>query len=145
MVYSAVYSGADQRKHQSSSSLAFVRGIHRWPVNSPHKGPVMRTMFPFDDVFLQWQQSFPLLRCVGRKICASVSVTSLRRDMALWFSWHTIDCSISHPIKIKKISSLLAPWSTLVQVMAWHLPDTKPLPKGNQCCFIGHLRPCEQS
>ena len=37
-VYSTVYSGADQRKHQSSASLAFVRGIHRRPVNSPHKG-----------------------------------------------------------------------------------------------------------
>ena len=36
--YSTVYSGADQRKHQSSASLAFVRGIHRSPVNSPHKG-----------------------------------------------------------------------------------------------------------
>ena len=34
------FSGADQRKHQSSASLAFVRGIHRWPVNSPHKRPV---------------------------------------------------------------------------------------------------------
>ena len=44
--------GADQRKHQSSASLAFVRGIHRWPVNSPHKGPVTRKMFPFDDVIL---------------------------------------------------------------------------------------------
>ena len=50
IVYSTVYSGADKRKHQSSASLAFVRGIHRWPVNSPYKGPVMRTMFPFDDV-----------------------------------------------------------------------------------------------
>ena len=29
IVYSSVYSGADQRKHQSSASLAFVRGIHR--------------------------------------------------------------------------------------------------------------------
>ena len=38
IVYSAVYSGADQRKHQSSASLAFVRGIHRWPVNSRTKG-----------------------------------------------------------------------------------------------------------
>ena len=38
IVYSTVYSGADQRKHQSSASLAFVRGIHRWPVNSQHKG-----------------------------------------------------------------------------------------------------------
>ena len=50
IVYSAVYSGTDQRKHQSSASLAFVRGIHRRPVNSPHKWPVTRKMFPFDDV-----------------------------------------------------------------------------------------------
>ena len=40
----------DQRKHQSSASLAFVRGIHRWLVNSPHKGSVTRKMFSFDDV-----------------------------------------------------------------------------------------------
>ena len=43
----------DQRKHQSSTSLAFVWGIHRWPVNSPHKGPVAQKMFPFDDVIMQ--------------------------------------------------------------------------------------------
>ena len=41
-----------QGKHQSSASLAFVRGIQRWPVNSPHKGPVTRKMFPFDDVIM---------------------------------------------------------------------------------------------
>ena len=52
IVYPIVYSGTDQRKHQSSASLAFVRGIHRWPVNSPHKGPVTRKMFPFDDVIM---------------------------------------------------------------------------------------------
>ena len=52
VVYSSIYSGADQRKHQSSASLAFVRGIHRWPVNSRHKGPVPRKMFPFDDVIM---------------------------------------------------------------------------------------------
>ena len=51
-VYSRVYSGADQRKHQSSASLAFVKGIHRWPVNSTHKRPVTRKMFPFDDVIM---------------------------------------------------------------------------------------------
>ena len=45
IVYSTGYSGADQRKHQSSVSLAFVRVIHRWPVNSPHKGPVRRKCF----------------------------------------------------------------------------------------------------
>ena len=52
IVYSIVYSGADQRKHQSSASLAFVREIHRWPVNSPHKELVTRKMFPFDDVIM---------------------------------------------------------------------------------------------
>ena len=52
IVYSTVYSSADRRKHQSSTSLAFVWGIHRWPVNSPHKWPVTRKMFPFDDVIM---------------------------------------------------------------------------------------------
>ena len=52
IVYSTVYSGLDQRKHQSSATLAFVRGNHRWPVNSPHKGPVTRKMFPFDGVII---------------------------------------------------------------------------------------------
>ena len=52
IVYSTVYSDADQRKHQSSASLAFVRWIHRWPVNSPHKWPVTRKMSPFDDVIM---------------------------------------------------------------------------------------------
>ena len=47
IVYSTVYSGADQSKHQSSASLAFVWGIHRGSVNSPHKWPVTRKMFPF--------------------------------------------------------------------------------------------------
>ena len=52
IVYSTVCSGEDRRKHQSSASLAFVGGIHRWPANSPHKGPVARKMFPFDDVIM---------------------------------------------------------------------------------------------
>ena len=51
-VYSIVYSDADQGKHQNSASLAFVWGIHRLPVNSPHKGPVTRRVFPFDDVIM---------------------------------------------------------------------------------------------
>ena len=48
IVCSAVCLGADQINHQSSASLAFVRGIHRRPVDSPHKGPVARKRFPFD-------------------------------------------------------------------------------------------------
>ena len=46
IVYVTVYSGAI-KKNQSSASLAFVRGIHRWLVNSL---PVQRKMFTFDDV-----------------------------------------------------------------------------------------------
>ena len=50
IVYSTVSSGADQRKHQSSASMAFAWGIHQGPMNSPHKWQVTRKMFPFDDV-----------------------------------------------------------------------------------------------
>ena len=60
IVYSTVYSGADQRKLQSSASLVFVRGIHQGPVNSPHKRPVTRKMFPFDDAIMLYNEQ-PLL------------------------------------------------------------------------------------
>ena len=53
IVYSTVCSGPDQRKQQSSMSLAFVRGIHLWLVNSPHKWPVTWKMFPIDDVIME--------------------------------------------------------------------------------------------
>ena len=52
IVYWTVYSGANQRKHQSSASPAFVLRIHRWPVYSPHTRPETRKMFPFDDVIM---------------------------------------------------------------------------------------------
>ena len=53
IVYPTVCSRADQRKHQRYASLAFVRGIHWWPVNTLHKGPVMWKMFLFDDVIMR--------------------------------------------------------------------------------------------
>ena len=62
IVYSTVYSGADQSKHQSSASLAFLWGIHRGPVNSPHKWPVTRKMFPFDDVIMHYFKQY-LVEC----------------------------------------------------------------------------------
>ena len=65
IVYSTVYSGADQRKHRSSALLAFVLGICQWPVNSLHKGPVTWKMFPFDDVIMihrLWQE--PAVWCI---------------------------------------------------------------------------------
>ena len=53
IVCASVCSGADQRQHQSSTSLAFVRGIHRWPMDFPHKGPVTRKMLSFEDVIMK--------------------------------------------------------------------------------------------
>ena len=52
MFYSIFYSGADQRIYQRLALLVFVRGIHQWPMNSPHKEPVTRKMFSFDDVIM---------------------------------------------------------------------------------------------
>ena len=52
IVCSTVCSGAYQGKYQSSAWLAFVKGIHRSPVDSPHKGPVTRKMLLFDDVIM---------------------------------------------------------------------------------------------
>ena len=66
IVYSTVYSSLEQRKHQSSASLAFVQGIRRGPVNSPHKGPVTRKLFPFDDVILPWGGSSDNHRLIAK-------------------------------------------------------------------------------
>ena len=77
IVYSTVYSDANQRKHQSSVSLAFVRGIHRGPVNSPHKGPVTRKMYPFDDVIMwsHWTSKM-IVRYILSSLCLRLSQSS---------------------------------------------------------------------
>ena len=64
IVYWTLWSGADHRKHLSSASLAFVRGIYRQPIDSPHKGPVIWKMFPFDGVIMQ---------LINIKLCCRVS------------------------------------------------------------------------
>ena len=85
IVYSTVCSGANQRKHQSSDSLVFVRGINQWLVNSPHKGPVTRKMFPFDHVImLDSNWTFPdcnssLNSRMATKWCAKLEVAKKRR------------------------------------------------------------------
>ena len=82
IVYSSVCSGADQRKHQSSASLAFVRRIHRWPVNFPHKWPVTRKMFPYDDVIMS---TLNINKCTSNKLLDGVSArfTLLHNSWAL--------------------------------------------------------------
>ena len=64
IVYSPVY--YDQRKHQSAASLAFVRGIHRWLVNSPpQKKPEARKTLPFYAVIMIWEDVFD---CVQKSV-----------------------------------------------------------------------------
>ena len=76
IVCSTVCSDADQRKHQSSALLAFVRGIHRWSVDSPHKGPVTRKMFPFHDVvILPILRKFRYFICFARKFALGMACT----------------------------------------------------------------------
>ena len=59
IVYSTVYSRRRSKKASKlRASLAFVRGIHRSPVNSPHKGQVTRKMFPFDDVIMSFVNNY---------------------------------------------------------------------------------------
>ena len=86
IIYSTVDSGADQRKHQCSTSPAFLREYHRWPVNSPHKRPVTRKMFPFDDVFMtrslistSWDPSSELYTCwpCPRQFTSELTLVSL--------------------------------------------------------------------
>ena len=66
IVFSAVYSRANQRKHQRSASLALMLGIHRWLVNSPHKWPVTRKMFTFDNVVMDCKNGVTMIfLCLG--------------------------------------------------------------------------------
>ena len=81
VVYSIVYSGVDQSKHQSSASLAFVWGIHRGPVNSPHKWPVTRKIFPFDDVIMILQ---PDLHRSFNGLAGTFTYTSLMTHSVYW-------------------------------------------------------------
>ena len=94
-VCSAVCSDANHRKHQSSASLAFVRGIDRWPVNSPHKGPVTWKTFPFGDVIMQ---SVPL--CTSQSVLVYAKSYTTHCKPVLFhaeFSEYEI-CSNNHQI-----------------------------------------------
>ena len=114
-VYSTVYSGEDQRKHQSSTLLVFVRGIHRWPVNSLNKGPVARKMFPFDDVIM-W------FACTnGDVVFASAATNDVR---------HTVNS-----LRLSDVYLRQKPNPSLIQIMACRLFGTNPLsePMLNYC------------
>ena len=124
---STVGSNADHRKHQRSASLAFVWGIHRWPVNSPHKRPVTRKMFPFDDVIVMiWHIGDPCFRQVRQynaltwrnrmiNISKILTVDPYEDEMSNIFYWHLFP-------------RVLDNMSALVRATAWRRIGNKPLP-----------------
>ena len=90
IVYSTVYSGTEQRKHQSSMSLAFVWGIHRRPVNSPHKWPVTQKMFPFDDVIMFINTA---VNCAKHLFHREQTETSKEHKRCKWLAPRQLLCS----------------------------------------------------
>ena len=114
-VYFIVYSRADRRKHQRSASLALVRGIHRRPVNSPHKGPVTRKMVPFDDVIMNWTIADVL--SIGSQEQSSMQFNSKCKNLLAWQCIKNAVCRMStlliHPDPIVLIPALcqMLPWS----------------------------------
>ena len=130
IVYSAVYAGADQRKHQSSASLDFVRGIHQSPVNSTHIWPITRNMFRFDDVVMMCKIS---TQDANQLIAALITFIQCRK------AWrqHTRHCSlVAVHTSLVKWSSRQLRWRGWVHSTALQdAPVSKVLNFGNytQC------------
>ena len=83
IVYSIVYSDVDQRKHQSSASLAFVRGIHGGPVNSPHIWPVRGKCFHW--LTSSWGPAFTLCKVITNDNSFYIRIAFIHR-LCLWES-----------------------------------------------------------
>ena len=113
IIYSAVYSGADQRKHQSSASLAFVRGIYRWPVNSPHKWPVTRKIVPFDDVIMVYlvivTPKLIYSQEIMYKTCFYSSMATLQNSLG-----GTFRCWLVDPLRAKTLHGGNTPFDVCI-------------------------------
>ena len=109
--YSSVYSGEDQRKRQSSASVAFVRWIHPWPVNSPSQRASNEENSSIwwrhhEGIHQWWCQPWRNRFYVRVSLCTVDVVAE---------NW-----GISYEIALRWISpDFTDDKSTLVQVMAW--------------------------
>ena len=118
IVCSTVDSCVDQRKHQSSASLAFARGIRRWPMNSPHKRPETRKMFPFDDVIMGVGGVWERLQWIGADRHVGCDERSAERTLypilrlyrSIHHQWDMVDMAIAHMIDFN------CKWSIIVLV-----------------------------
>ena len=105
-----MYSGVDQRKHQSSASLAFMRGIHQWPVNSPHRWPVTRKRFPFDDVIMIFHNAIHQWVQISNFLIYFRVITQ-----------HWVDDLVSSEIILKDIDKSSATKKQSIQTVCIHL------------------------
>ena len=124
IVYSTVYSGADQRKHQSSASLAFERGIHRGLVNSSHKWPVTRNCFPFDDVIIRMIIFYQLVKIRGG---GGGGGGAAKNYLKIWVG--TMGLEWDHRSVIFELNLVISGWSISCRIslgwMATNLVDDK--------------------
>ena len=110
-VFSTVCSCTHQRIHQSSTSLAFERGIHKWPVGSPHKGTVMQKMFPFNDVIMKQDFiTYPCLKYLYNTV-PNVVING-------WIAFVKLRFCISTFFRTSDITLLLKYWSYVTYAYA---------------------------
>ena len=144
------YSGTDQRKHQSSAPLAFVRGIHRWLVNSLHKKTVTRKMFPFDDVIMfsrNWYakqlNNVIMYVSLSRKwLCAHSSVILMFIKHKVTLKWahkefatpvHTLSyiyClqyGIENYIRLVKNGTMGGPWERHLEIYLKNIKNSQTM------------------
>ena len=119
ILYSTVYLGVDQREHQCSASLAFVRGIHRWPVNCPHIGTVtLEIHITFGQGVETYHVNILRPRQNGRNFPDDIFKCIFLNEN-IWISIN-ISRKFVRKDPINNIPSL-------VKIMAWRRPGDKPL------------------
>ena len=124
IVYLAVCSGSNQRKHQSSAPLAFVREIHRWPMDSPHKGPVTLKMFPFAGVIMEiwlccWQLFYNALKSSIYKM--KLPKCSAWNWCLGWYCVNLITASCNYDVNARLIRLFTTHASDLINLLAiWY-------------------------
>ena len=154
-VNSTVCSGRDQRKHQSSTSVALVRGIHRWPMDSPHRGPIMRKVFPFNDIIMSLHHYAVLLQSAElpqlelhlqwtqqptSHFSSLPPLDKMATSLADIFKCIFLNGNDRIPIRISMRFVPRSPIDNkpvLVQVMAWRRTGDKPLPELVQTQYTG--------
>ena len=110
------------RKQQYSVSLAFIRGIHWWPVNSPHKGPVTRKMFPVDDVIMS---SGDQVTALTPSRCLDMYYISMKIDQAITIVTYTCIMLQIYTLLAKKV--VTPPLKTIkpmwIELLCFHLAE----------------------